>query len=204
MEKRSELMLLGLAASMLMALAVGSASARNLSVNERSLRAVWTPATFIAGGSSARCNLTIEASFHYRTIVKREGALSGFVTRAILNTCTGGSSTVLSNTLPWHITYGGFGGTLPNITALRLSAIGASFTVRPEGSIACLARSTAENPVRAIANVGAGGSITGLRLDETAQIPLEGFFCAFGGEGSFRGTGAATALGGGSVVVRLI
>jgi len=90
---------------MILALAVSGTSARNLSVTEQSLRVVWTPIEFVAGGRSARCNLTLEGSFHYRTIVKREGALSGFITRAILNTSSGGSATVLTNTLPWHLTY---------------------------------------------------------------------------------------------------
>jgi hypothetical protein len=202
--KHSKLALTGLAASMFLALAVSSTSARNLRVTERSLRVVWMPIEFLAAGKTARCNLTLEGSFHYRTIVKREGALSGFITRAILNTCSGGSATVLTNTLPWHLTYNGFTGTLPNITGVSISIIGVSFLARPEGSIACLARSTAENPVRAIANIGAGGSVTGLRADETASIPLEGFFCAFGGEASFRGTGTVSALGGGSARITLI
>lgn len=204
MHKRSKPIFAGLAAAMLMALAVDSASARNLSVNEQSIRAVWTPITFAAGGNSARCNLTLEGSFHYRTLVKRESALAGFITRAIITTCTGASATVLTATLPWHLTYNGFTGTLPNITTLRLNIIGVSFNVRPEGSVACLARSTAANPARAIATLGVGGSVTGLRADETAQIPLEGFFCSFAGEGSFVGTGSPSALGGGSLVVRLI
>jgi len=204
MHKRSKLVLAALAAAMLLALAVGSTSARNLSVNEQSLRVVWTPAEFIAGGRTARCNLTLEGRFHYRTIVKREGALTGFINSVIANTCSGGSTTILTSTLPWHLTYGGFTGTLPNITGVRMTVIGISFTVRPEGSIACLARSTAENPARSIANLGAGGSVTGLRADETAIIPLEGFFCAFGGSGSFRGTGTVSTPGGGSTRVTLI
>jgi len=203
MHKRSKLIFAGLAAAMLLSLGVSSASARNLSVNEQSSNIVWTPLEFVAGGRTVSCNVTLETRFHYRTIVKSSGALIGFVNRATVNTCTGGSATVLSATLPWHITYGGFSGTLPNITAIRLNLIGTSFLVQPNESIACLARSTAANPARGIANV-AGGVITGLRADETATIPLEGFICAFGGSGSFRGTGSVRTPGGGNVTVRLI
>jgi len=205
MHNRSKLVLAGLAAAMLLSLGVSSASARNLSLSEQGSRIVWTPLEFIAGGRTVRCNVTLDSRFHYRTIVKREGALVGFVNNATVNTCVGGSATVLSSTLPWHITYNGFSGTLPNITAIRLNQIGTSFNIRPDGTIACLARSTAENPAKGIAEIGAGGAITGLRADETVTIPLEGFFCSFAGEGAFRGRGVVTAaVGGGSVFVRLI
>jgi len=204
MHKRSKLLLVGLASAMLLALAVSSASASRLSVNEQSWRVVWTPLSFSAGGNVVRCNVTLEGSFHYRTIVKSVGSLIGFITRAIANTCTGGSATVLTNTLPWHVQYGGFTGTLPNIATVRLSLIGASFNVRPSGLVACLARSTTENPARGIATVS-GGTITKLTAEEGATIPLNGFLCEFAGEGTFSGeSSSVTKLGGGSLTVRLI
>jgi hypothetical protein len=206
MHKRSKLLLVGLAAAMLLSMAVGNASARNLSLNEQSFRAVWTPLEFVAGGNTVKCNVTLEGSFHYRTIVKRADALIGFITRAIANTCTGGSATVLTATLPWHLPYEGFSGTLPNITDIRIKLVGASFNVFPTGAPrACLARTTTANPARGIANVGAGGRVTNLQAEPGASIPLEEFFCAFAGEGRFIGTTSSlTKLGGGDLFVRLI
>lgn len=71
----------------------------------------------------------MEGTFHYRTIVKVERSLIGYVTRAIFGRpCTGfgemweyngteGSLTSNVNSLPWHFTYDGFNGTLPNISS---------------------------------------------------------------------------------------
>jgi hypothetical protein len=206
MHTHSTCTLAGLAAVLLLSLAVSNASARNISLNEQSFRAVWTPFSRIAAGRTIRCNVTLEASFHYRTFVKRLGALVGLVTRAIANSCNGGSATVLAASLPWHIAYGGFAGTLPDITLLLFNVISYSANLFPTGAPrACLARSTAANPVVLRANVGAGGRMTSITADETAQIPLEEFFCAFAGTASFSGTtSSVTHLGGGEIVVRLI
>jgi len=203
MRRSLQLMLITCAAAGLLALAVGSSSARSLSVNEQSDRIVWTPIEFIAGANSVRCNLTLEGSFHYRVSAKTVGSLSGFITRAIVNTCTGGSVTVLVPTFPWHTVYRGFTGTLPNITGVRLDLVGFAFSVRPTGLVACLARSTTENPGRGIVNISRG-TATSIRSDETATIPLNGFLCEFAGEGSFSGTATITKLGGGSLTVTLI
>ena len=102
---------------------------------------------------------------------------------------------MLTATLPWHIRYAGFTGTLPNITGELLAIIGLSIQFAPTESLACLLRSEVNRPVRVIKNVGAGGVITGLTADRTFGIPLTGEFgfCSFGGEGAFEGTGVVTA-----------
>jgi len=196
--------LASLVAAIFLAVTVSAAPARNLSVSEQAANIVWTPLELVMAGRSFRCNATLGARFHYRTMVKSDNALIGYINSATMNTCTGGSATILAATLPWHITYRGFSGTLPNITNIRMNVIGFSFNWRPEGSIACLARSTAENPLQVITNIAAGGIVTGMRADETATIPIESFFCAFGGEGTFRGTGTVRTPGGSNVAVRLI
>jgi len=204
MRRRSSSIVAALAATMLLGLAVSDATARNLSVNEQSFRWAWTPITFAFGGNTVRCNLTFEGSFHYRTMAKSIGSLIGFVTRAILNTCTGGSATILTLSLPWHVRYGGFTGTLPNITTVRSSVTGISFNFRPTGLGACLAQSTAENPARFIAILTAG-VITGVMAEEGSRIPLRGFLCEFAEEMSFAGTSSiATTLGGPALSLRLI
>src|SRR6185436_11338861 len=103
-------------------IAVGTAAAGRLSLNPRTFRATWTGLEFTSaslfGANTLRCPVTIEGSFHSATIQKRPGALIGHVTRATMFSarCTGGTFTVLQNTLPWHVTYEGFAGALPRIT----------------------------------------------------------------------------------------
>lgn len=137
--------LASLAATILLAGAVTAASATRLSIGSRSFRAVWTPLTFNgAEGVSApvECNVTIEGTFHSNTIVKRERALLGYVTRAIVQRpCNGGEAWVhngsenplgrgvVASSLPWHVTYEGFTGTLPNIRTIRLLLRGIIFTI---------------------------------------------------------------------------
>jgi hypothetical protein len=111
-----------------LAVAVGTASARTFSVSNQSVRFTWRSLEF-AGFATIRCPLTLEGSFHSRTIAKVERALIGAITRAGFNqaACTGGrfatfNGTTSPNTLPWHIQYEGFRAAtgLPNIEAIRI------------------------------------------------------------------------------------
>ena len=158
---------------------------------------MWRPLTFNSTGGGVRevkCNVTLEGTFHQRTITKVAGLLMGYVTRAILNECSQGAATILTETLPWHVQYAGYTGTLPNITGITQDLIGASYRVQPEGFLACLSVTEVNHPGVAISNVTRGEVLT-QRVDETATIPLQGF-CAFGGEGKLSGTGTVTVLGG--------
>src|SRR4029077_15272287 len=101
------------------------------------------------------------------TIAKVAGQLTGFITTARLGPCASGTATILQETLPWHIQFVSFTGTLPNITAMTRSLVGGGFRVREIGGVTCLTRSTATNPMRGILNIGAGGVITGARLGGT-------------------------------------
>ena len=131
-----------LTAALLLASAVAGSSARNLSVSNRNFRIAWTSLEFVSDIVTIRCPVTLEGSFHYTTIVKRQGALIGHITAAVVRRpCTNGEAWsangrethprlgVLANTLPWHVTYEGFQGTLPNITGLHLLLRGARFKV---------------------------------------------------------------------------
>jgi hypothetical protein len=195
MRKRSKVLFTGLTAALLLALAVGTASANRLSVSAQDWEARFVSLEFIAGGSTIRCPVTLQGSFHSRTIVKTAHALIGHVSRASVigsagtGACTGGTATVLTATLPWHVTYEFFTGTLPNITGIGLLLIGASFQVQPRESLTCLARTTTTDP--ALGTVGvSGGRATELTADPSAEIPLTGSggLCVFGGEGHFGGT----------------
>jgi hypothetical protein len=201
---RSKLFLVGMGAALMLAMAVSTASANSLRVSSASWKAVWTPLSFSAGGATVRCNVTLEGSWESTTIAKRAGKI-GSVTGAALNSCSGGTATVLSGTLPWEVHYVSFAGTLPRISSVKISLIGARFAVDPEGSLpACLVGTTSTSPAYGFVNLS-GGSVTGLRADETTGIPLGGsFFCEIGGDGTFAGTASVENGSGAGVTVSLI
>jgi hypothetical protein len=70
-----------LAASLLLAGAVSSASARIISSSNQNIRVTWASLEF-SGSVTIRCPVTFEGSFHARTIAKVARSLIGFVTRA--------------------------------------------------------------------------------------------------------------------------
>lgn len=213
MGKRSKLLLAGLTAAFILSAAVGTASANRLSVDEQGFRIVWTSLEFTAPELGVRilCPVTLEGSFHSRTIVKTLHSLIGHVTRAIINgaspPCTGGTATVLTENLPWHVTYEGFGGTLPIITSVRVLLIGARFRIDPSGILpSCLATTTTTEPISGTIRIGreAGGELKSEEL-----IPgSERILCSSAlGEltGGFQGNGNVTRLGASTrILVRLI
>jgi hypothetical protein len=121
--------LIGLTAALILASAITTASARTLSVSEQSFLARWNSLEFInrSVGSTIRCRITLDGSFHSRTLRKVEGSLLGAITAAIVShPCTGGEAWSdngteptpggRTNRLPFHLTYEYFRGVLPNIT----------------------------------------------------------------------------------------
>jgi hypothetical protein len=119
MRTSAKLGLTALIAALLLASALSTASARNLSTNTQNIRTTWSRLEFV-GTLTVRCPVTLEGSFHSRTIPKVARLLIGAVTRIDIRSasCTGGTATVAR--LPWHITYEGFTGTLPSISSVRL------------------------------------------------------------------------------------
>jgi hypothetical protein len=125
MRARTKLIFAALSASLLMSLAVRSASAGRLSATNTRFRVTWNELRFVepgGGGIGFTCRLTLEGSFHSATIRKVSGARIGSVTRGAFDSINCRSTneparaTLLQETLPWHVTYESFGGTLPNIT----------------------------------------------------------------------------------------
>jgi hypothetical protein len=138
-----------------LAAAVDGATASRISVSEQQIRATWSELSFqIQAGGAIRCAVTLEGSFHARTFAKTQGALVGYVTRALLHApCTNGDIHFLNgieagsaNTLPWHLRYDSFRGTLPNFTAVRLQLVGLGFYYTLMGT-RCLYASTAASPI---------------------------------------------------------
>jgi len=193
----TKLILVGLTATIAMAFAVNAASANRLSVSNRNFRVVWTalefrePAGFFG---TVRCPVTLEGSFHYWTIAKVEKALIGHVSRASVTStsCTGGHATILTESLPWHVTYRGFTGTLPDINIFKILLTGAKFKIESALAGNCLATTSVEHPALGNANVSKATSpplITTL-TPETNQIPLVGAPTCNGSNGVFS-SGAA-------------
>jgi len=190
MHRYTKLLLASLTATAILAMAVSSATAAHLSVSNQNFRTTWTSLRFSAGGSIVLCPVTLEGSFHSATIAKTAGLLIGYITRASVNgtepPCVGGTATVRTETLPWHIRYRSFTGTLPNISGVVVGLIGASFRVQPSGSLACNATTEATHPAVGTINVNTTTHVAeSLTPDPNARIPLESGFCPFAGEGAF-------------------
>jgi hypothetical protein len=127
--------------------------------------------------------VTVEGSFHSKTISKVSGQLIGFITtaEAPLTCFEGGEVAILNgveplpgggtatNSLPWHIRYDSFSGTLPVIAGIRIQIVGAAILMW-NGLVQCLFKSTEGTPLYAILEV-AEGRITAMRWDETRAIP---------------------------------
>jgi outer membrane murein-binding lipoprotein Lpp len=211
MRRHGKLLLAAVAATAMLAATVSAASANRLSTSSQQIRVVWEALNMGANEISIECRVTLEGSFHSRTVAKVTNALIGFISRASMSpseTCRreGGAETAtfLTATLPWHALYRSFTGTLPLITSVRIGLIGSAVLVRAAG-VSCLYQSTATNPSGGIATLGAGGTVTGMRADETLTIPLTsgGFLCAETSQ--FSGTGRVSVLGSTTAIsVRLI
>ncbi len=181
-----------LAAVVALGFAVTNANARRLQISALGFRIVWTPVRFSSGEASVSCNATLSGSFNSSSIAKITNLRIGNVTRASLSSCTGGSATLLGETLPWPISFEAFIGRLPEIVGVTILFRGHRITISPTGFPRCLAN-TEEPSALGTMNLETGGTVTGLRLDETVEFPLtgEGGLCAFA-RGHISGTGTVT------------
>jgi hypothetical protein len=183
-------MLLGaLTAALVLASSITTASANRISISNTGFRITWTPLTMgsQAGGSgtTVACNLTLEGSFHYNTFVKVLRSLIGYITKAaFVHPCTGGefwthngvesnSLGTFRNNLPWHLTYEGFEGRLPEITGVRI-------LYRPlftESILGVLCEYF--NNAQAVIKLGRAGEATSILPDSTFPIAKTsgGFLC---------------------------
>jgi hypothetical protein len=196
MRTRSKLVLVGLGATLLMALAIGSASARTFSISNQNIRVAFTNLELEAEGApTTTCRVTLEGSLHSRTIAKVRGALIGYLTRVSTNICNNGV-TILTQTLPWHIRYESFSGILPNITLILIRSSPASFQIEPGLGIRCLARD--EIDVRFI-RIVPGGQLREARI-ERQEVPLTGFCPVSTGFFRSPAPGLVTLLGNNTLI----
>jgi hypothetical protein len=143
-------------ATVVLAVVVEVASASRFAVSNQRIRATWAALAleFGSGLGTVRCAVTLEGSFHSSTFAKVTGSLIGLVTRARMQQpCTGGVVRVLNgtetgstNTLPWHLRYDSFRGSLPAVTAIRLQIVGFGFYFTLMET-RCLYASTAARPI---------------------------------------------------------
>jgi hypothetical protein len=141
-----KLFLAAVGATVLLGALISSASARNLSISNQSIRASFSSVSFNGPFGTTRCHVTLEGSLHARTFAKVSGSLIGYITSAILGPCQSFSFTILRETLPWHVRYSGFNGPLPSITSLITHVVGFAYRIREPGGVTCLARSEANEP----------------------------------------------------------
>ncbi len=190
MSSYTRLLYAGICAAAALSLAVGSASARNLSITIKPLRAVWRSLEFANNINSTvvRCPVTLEGSFTSSTISKVVGILLGVVRRAeVANaSCTNGHVTIHSETLPWRRTFEVFFGTLPRITKIKILLIRATFEIE-EGGLTCTAETEEAHPGVGFLNLNeTTGEVTSYSMEPTTRIPLRGGLCGLG-EGSLSG-----------------
>jgi len=209
MHLRIKLILATLAAAALLATGVSGATARNLSVNERNFELIWSEALgspktkieFIASaaGVNVQCRLTLLGRWNERTIKKETASDQGTLNHGEIESCTGGTASLKTETMPWGIRYAGFEGTLPRIRSTIDAIIRIGFRVREPGGLECEDATEVNHPAKSIDGNSTEAPETGLEttgepeniaMDRSARIPLRGeFLCAFAGEGEFGGIG---------------
>lgn len=148
------------------------ASANRLSYSTNTFSATWGSIEFSGGFGTASCHLTLAGSIHSNTITKAAGQLIAYINRASVATCATGSATVLTATLPWHVTFAGFTGTLPTITGIKENNENVAFQItEPVFGVTCLATSTSASPSTGTFNL-TRGAVSSLTLG--GSIPCSG------------------------------
>jgi hypothetical protein len=162
MRTSAKLGLTGLLAAMVLAAALSTASARNLEVSAQGILTSWINLEFQSIAATVRCPVTLDGSFHSRTIPKTVNLLIGAITEVRIKreSCTNGSASINNATLPWHILYRGFTGNLPAITSVRIAMARYRFTVTVLG-IPCT-YGTATDSTTGSAALNAAGEVTEL------------------------------------------
>jgi hypothetical protein len=176
-------------AAALLAALVGVASAGRLSASANTVNSTWARISFRGGLGTVECEVIVNGTFHSRTITKTPLLLTGLITAANINRCARGGATVLRETLPWHVRYSSFTGTLPAIASIQARVVGLSFrAAEPVFGVECLVRATAETPglisfnlergVTVSATAGGtircGGAITAMLEGNTTSIAEAG------------------------------
>jgi hypothetical protein len=208
MRTRSKLILAALTASLLMGLAVSSATAGRFSTSNTRFRVTWNELRFFSDEAAFEqtCRVTLEGSFHSATVRKLPGTLIGAITRGIVDSanCRGilepRRATVLQETLPWHLTYESFAGTLPDITSITVLLRRYDFQISAfllGATVNCLyldAGRLEENLAGTITRL-AGGELTSITTVEGRRASKLSGPATCPAFGRFEGTGQVFLLG---------
>jgi hypothetical protein len=177
------------------------AVANRLGISESRRRIAFDPLSIVpAFGSTVRCHVTLEQTYHSRTLTKSSGSLAGYIARAEVGVCDAGRMRVHTETLPWHRTHVDYRGLLPNITSVSEGLLGAR--VETQGEIFGL-RVTCGYEIRS-------GTLIYMRESRgviTEERPgTERFPSLTGGcpEIQFSGVGSVRTPGGGSITMSLV
>ena len=139
--KPRKLLLAVVSTTVLLGALVTSAFARNLELSSQTNTALWSRMNFAGGFDTLECEFKISGSFHTRTFTKTINSLIGYITEGTILRCPRGSATINQASFPWHVRYGGFSGTLPNITGARATITGVEWRIRePVFGITCTVR----------------------------------------------------------------
>jgi hypothetical protein len=194
MRNRSKLLLAGLTVALAFGAFVSAAPARRIAISGRQWRTQVNKLRFI-GTQAIECHVTIEGSYHSRTISKVLEALIGYISRVTVDEtrCTGGSARILPESLPWHIRYNGFSGILPQITKIHIRIVGAGIILQVP-NVRCQIVSNAASPLKDWINITtATGVEESLTSDETEEIPdTSGSELLCGRSDRIEGTGSLT------------
>lgn len=205
MRSTTKLAFAGLITTFGLALAVSSSAARRFATSEGGFLIRWTPLLFQAGTGEnvfrLSCPVTLEGSFHSRTLSKVCGQLVGYITRAQIGpaeSCLGGSMRARTETLPWHIAYSRFFGILPRITDVFIVLQNAHFEINIGGTQCEWETANELGQARLLMTEGIGAeTVEKLRILSEFLIPLRGgFFCEFNfrNVGRWEGTGEVFTL----------
>jgi hypothetical protein len=207
MNTHIKLLLAASVVALALGVAVGIASANRMAINleparPATFRAVWADFIFAGAQTSSvfTCALTLEGSFHSKTISKVSESLIGYVTSAMMGNC---NARVLSETLPWHVRYRAFFGALPNIEAVVLRVIG--FTLSAPSGIfgSCLYASTAASPLQGTMRMSRG-TAEAIQIAEEHSIPLSVENLACPSAVDMEGTTSSLTLLGTTEKIRLL
>ena len=186
-----KLLLAAIGATVLLGALVSSTSARNLSLSTQTRRVTWTRMDFVGGFGTVECEVVLRASFHSRATAKVLNSLVGYVTEGRVSRCRRGSATINTASFPWHVRYGGYGGTLPNITSVFDRVTGAEWRIRePTFGITC----TIDGATSAMgfARTIMAGVLT--RLDVSGTCDCDGISGTFSGSTTSIDNGAGARL----------
>lgn len=176
-----------LAATCLLVIFAGNAGASRLSMSEGEFTISWAGLEFRNNVAAPPlvCPVTMSGRFERRTFAKVSGTQIGVVENVSVfrsgrttEICRGGEITLLTETLPWHVTYGGFFGTLPRITDVRVNLVNTAFRIDMEGAATCLIRTTASEPFIGFIAVSPENSGLSGPLSASGSIPAGDSTCA--------------------------